>query len=157
MNKTILRKKGFVSLDSKGERKKQFWVLQGGWKICTKSSGIFFLQSLKQQENTEVSWTKGKLMNNPLGVRSQVGFIFTHYIQKLNFFLTSKELTLLWRGELVPWREGTLFFFFPITTWNPVFTAVVITTVFKSNLYYSSNIGIQNMVLPKNYYLFLSP
>lgn len=46
---------------------------------------FFFFKAFKQQEKTKVSWTKGRFMNNPLGVRSELGFIFIHYIQKLKF------------------------------------------------------------------------
>lgn len=71
------------------------WIQKGREKktiLCHRVLGFFFFfKALEQHEKTEVSWTKGKLMHNPLGVRSQLGFIFTHYIQKLKNFKPSKN------------------------------------------------------------------
>lgn len=85
------------SLDSKGEEEK---TISGCWKaeISVPQNSrwfFFFFKALKQREKTEVSWTKGKLMNNPLGVRSQLGFVFTHYYPEVKNLKTTKEPTSL--------------------------------------------------------------
>ena len=72
-------KKGLFSWIQKGREIKKKTILDASGRLKNLYHGVlgfFSFKAFKQHERTKVSWTKGKLMNNPLGVRALLGFTF---------------------------------------------------------------------------------